>query len=332
MTAAASPREATKTRPSRARTSANGLDDLPVLLRLPRVGSNDSSKSNSSRHASTAPDPQTETAQDQETSRRNRGNPRGERSAAESPSTKRTTGAKILGLLWRIGVVAAAIALIVLAYRIINGPPAPQSASLPDISDMPAIEDAPGALPLPQDSTGEHDISPMPTIVKPNLSLSDHGELPGSDKTTEPIAEQQFDVDDHNFSPAPLVSGDADAPRASLSSMPRTLATEDDAGEQDAWTEQTSSRPWAEQENFDSADASDTSWDNTADTPVVSTTSYPESDRSTWRTAEQWFLAAEAAAREEEQAANPAWDDSERSAARLRPEIEQPPLPRDRLR
>ena len=124
-----------------------------------------------------------------------------------------------------------------------------------------------------------------------------------------------------------------DALPADLAAVPGASPGEEAAaGESNAWSEQTSSQPWADSEDIRTDNAVPSSWDNAAsDLVEASTESYPESDRRTWRTAEQWFLAAEEAAREEEQAA-PAWHDSERSAARLRPEIEHPPLPRDRLR
>lgn len=336
MTAAASPREATTTRPSRTRMPANGLEELPVLLRLPSVGSNNTAKSRSSQNEVAGSATEAEVSPGEESTRRGqRGGARNER-VAESPSTKVTAGSKVLGLLWRVGVVAAAIALIVLAYRIINGPPAPQQAAVPGIADMPAIVEAPGALPLPDATAGESDISPMPTIVTPDFSVSEHEALLPTGEASESgsVAADQHANDSHLHRPGPVNEGnDSTSPTPSFATVPRTTPPADvSAAEASDWSDVDSSRPWADDDNFSADDVGVTSWDNaTADFGDSNTASYPQSDRSNWRTAEQWFLAAEAAAREEQQV-NPTWQDSERSAARLRPEIEQPPLPRDNLR
>ena len=86
-----------------------------------------------------------------------------------------------------------------------------------------------------------------------------------------------------------------------------------------------------------------TNWEAT-EQPMTDEGRYRETDRSftdpgsetvagyphTWRTADQWHQASDEAAWEEEAA--PPWHEAGRSAARLRSQIEQPPLNRDRLR
>ena len=91
----------------------------------------------------------------------------------------------MLSLLWRVGVVAAAIALIVLAYRIINGPPAAQEAVLPQIPEMPAIE-APNKLPSQPDvPAAVAELTPMPKIVTPDLNAANVDDLPATSTSPE---------------------------------------------------------------------------------------------------------------------------------------------------
>jgi hypothetical protein len=59
---------------------------------------------------------------------------------------------------------------------------------------------------------------------------------------------------------------------------------------------------------------------------------YPQSDPNTWRTPEQWFTVPPEVGYSDQQHDTQQWNDNSRSAARLRPEIEHPPLRRDGLR
>ena len=321
MTAATSPREVTRARSNRSRATHDGADELPVLLRLPNL------RADSPSTAKTSSKDKAQKIGPDEHNSNNSGRRKGgsKTESQERPTVQpKSKQSQILGLLWRVGIVAAAIALIVLAYRIINGPPAPAHVEVPDDTAMPSITLTDESQPVPE--TGEESVvSNPPTIVTPRLTFSE----------ATPISEAGSSAGSETGRTADSVTPDSSVatgdPEESGEGLVSTPSWNDEAAS--SWREDQTTSSWADDEQLTSSGA-DNSWQIDSDqsqSGYPSTSNYPESDRTNWRTAQQWFLAAEQAAQQEEQTA-PAWHDEERSASRLRPNIQQPPLPRDSLR
>ena len=333
MAVASTSREAT-TAGHGTRRGAERTDEVPVLLRLPNLRPQRiDERHRPSRERETADvdlEQRNAAAEGRDETRTSRENvATGER----IESRPQTAKSQVLGLLWRVGVVAAAIALIVMAYRIINGPPAPPQADAPAENENLSELIAPQLAATPEEVTDTDVSDTAPTIVTPEVNFPEATPLTESDlgeaaTESEPVVLSGTHSDDSTseFSPhfeSTAPSGDELTNSGAINGSSSDSWANDDSNSSN-WDSDSAANSWV-------SDRDNTVDDWRNDTQLDSPVSYPESDPRTWRTAEQWYFAAEQAALEEEQAAPP-MDDGQRSAARLRSEIEQPPLPRDSLR
>ena len=334
MAAVASPRQSSSVRPNRNAMQVDEFDDVPVLLRLPNLRP-DQPKAAVTSETRAAESPADTDAASRQTPENSASGHRAGRVSSnhQAAPAVASTGSKVLALVWRIGIVAAALALIVLAYRIINGPPVPQQVDGSTEPSIPLVE-----LDPPSDMTAEPEkFSPPPKIVTPKLAIADDLSQDGSQPAN--TSDQMVRSNEMNLAD----SHEGMQPRhdAADSEWADTHMPSDDS-----YDELTAQSPADFSRVESDTQTADTNWSTTgqisgeemypqtdrsfAEPGGGAVAGYPQSDPGTWRTADQWRQASDEAAWEEEAA--PPWHEAGRSAARLRHEIEQPPLNRDRLR
>jgi hypothetical protein len=259
---------------------------------------------------------------------------------ANAPSPH--TFGNLMGWAWRMLILAAAVGLVLLAYRIINGPAAaPEPEKIPPVVNVVANAEqetesaellAPTATPLPPKAS---DIAAPSTLAPPQLELETPVQVSpvetGALQSTPPSR-----IADDNAPGVEAATLDDRRPWATdvkietpRSDAPiRTARSEWD----DGWNrggrddEQPAPDPSPNEEyEWDSTDASAPSYD------------YPETNPNSWRDDGRWESTPRNAPPQTNGAAVPAWNERAPSAmrprepgvARLHGEIEQPPLRRD---
>ena len=381
---------AATSQPSAKQANATSEDfaDVPVLLRLP-----DFNRSATRQRVDTMePAPindreQDIAASDEQTASSRRGSRTEGRSGAgqretSQPSTVSASnsqpaagGSKTLSLLWRLGIVAAAIGLVVLAYRIINGPPAtgddvpagtftvvPAEDQIE--SETPATPQAPTIAPT--ELAAEPEGSPAVAMPDPITESQPEAPLAG-DKPSHselPITDHPMG-DSHGYADTGSEAvnqhhraGDAPSPswnsQAGDSSRPWNDTVDSYESTHDPYSTTydsfgTESNPYAAptQPHTQPQPRSDTAFDqqptqNFQTNPYVERgvphqrqpqPTYQQTDPRNWRTADQWNPPAEQPTYQYDRTDGsrqqiPVWERDSRSAARLQPEIHQPPLNR----
>jgi len=354
MTAAVRSRAASATAPKQSARSGvksnHDYDDVAVLLRLPDLEQSerkppvserrDTASSDRPHAGDSQSDVTTAAAQDDATPRESQGHP-----IAPAPKFRLSTS-KLLAFAWRLGVVLAALGLVVLAYRIINGPPT--SADDPShITPGDNLSDAEGGESGETASGDEktlsaRELSPPPTIVTPQVATPAPDSPPAADdlsaENNDALADDRFDRSPEALlapethlpigaaERQPKDAGRAVADGANARGAPANPVQEHSDGDDHPFNERNAwgpNNPESSHEHPPNAAATYQGVRNEAEYD------YPVTDPSTWRTPEEWNAVPAAA----ENGAPPpsSWDENSRSAARLRPEIAQPPLHRNDL-
>lgn len=351
LQSAPSPRRAAAVQPPHA------MDKIPVLLRLPNL---DRSKSDeSATNSDSTPNVQQPGASrdDTLTTKSNAPTQAFEQApaGAVSASAVGKSGAgtsKVLALLWKVGIVAAAIGLVVLAYRIINGPrsgeASPQGQSYmvgtetnsadvgnSDNADSAAASTPEQTLPAPTivtpvttapDSTGPAVFAPEKGGVGATVPLDAPAGINRATEERLPLGASSGEQDNwerENWnSPQSTESRPWIPPNHELGGENRNAyPSTDDPGNYD------SQRPWAAGERSLQESAAPEEGDY-RDTGNGAHYEYPQTNPQSWRDPSDWGSAGNAR-QGGPQNVQPMWHEEGRSAARLRPEIEQPPLRRN---
>jgi hypothetical protein len=262
--------------------------------------------------------------------------------AAPAATPAASATGNLIGWLWRMTILAAAVGLVVLAYRIINGPAqAPELDAAPANLNIVAGADNAAATPFttpplplaPQTS----EIAAPSTLAPPQLKLETPpvqvSPVEASATVDQPskIAAQnvaQRDEKTPRDERRPWASDvQMEQPRSDGSI--RTARSDWNSG----WGGEAGDRPAppAAEQPYQNAE----NWDTT-DQPAPSY-DYPETSPNTWRDDGRWESTPRGAPPRSGGAAAPAWNEPVHSAmrprepgvARLHGEIEQPPLRRD---
>ena len=310
---------------------------LPVLIRVPnldapRAATRTAAKAEESIAAKT--DAETTSRKSERTNNHSNSTP------AATPAASAT--GNLIGWLWRMTILAAAVGLVVLAYRIINGPAqAPEMDALPANMNVVAgsgdAEMTPFATPPAPLAPQASDIAAPSTLAPPQLEL-ETPPVQVSPVDINATADQSPTSSDKNVAQREAeMPRDERRPWASEVQMEqprsdgsiRTARSDWDSG----WGGSGSGRQPQPTDESQYQDAEN--WDNT-DQPAPSF-DYPETSPNSWRDDGRWESTPRNAPPRNNGAAAPAWNEPAHSAmrprepgvARLHGEIEQPPLRRD---
>ncbi len=370
MTAVASTAKTVPT-PSRRRAALGGAprktSDLPVLIRLPNLDeptpdadAEIPAESKADGAVAAGADAVTQPAERQD--------------STTTPAVSKPSAAtsKVLALVWKVGIVAAAIGLVVLAYQIINGPPnddvPPTSDSYKVSDETPSAETATGGhdhdVAISENDTVEEETSLPPTIVTPV------GTVEAAQDATSPLAaaddgaahsHAQGNPADDNPSDEELYYRSGGRNHAAGEQDNWEHARTDDAGQNWEHARTSDTRPWnptgeqfsgrGREDDYPPRDGAgnydaqrpwatgEGAYEQTApnsgnyqDTGSGGNYDYPQTNPQSWRDSGAAHASGSPEQRFSEQGGQyvpPAWRDNGRSASRLHPQIEQPPLRRN---
>jgi hypothetical protein len=344
---------------------------LAVLIRVPNLDA-----PRPTPRAATKPEAKPETALASETAKQAATKAKTNNTATTARTPAASKAGSLVGWVWRMMILAAAVGLVWLAYRIINGPanlpqgePAPASANI-----VAESKDTNSSTPPAQLAPHASDIAAPSTLAPPKLELEtppvqvtpvDAGETQPPASATENIADRTGEAPSEDRRPwatgvrMEQPRGDDSIRTAEAPNYRRDYEPQDQQY-QDSYQDQY-------YDNYESTDQGGANYD------------YPETSPNTYRAEGQWestprgaaprgdassyvpppssgasqysdtgpnngsqyngwqYGAPQTSGTQYNNTGNPAWSDPAHSAmrprdpgvARLRGEIEQPPLRRD---